>query len=156
VRAETEVRVTLLSERFDPAALWEGEKRRAIADMRDVDDGLMPYLERLNLLPSLYTVQSCRGHVPPDPKAEGGIKRGLIWIRFDSRAGVLYLGAGVAELLSSRNWCEQAGLIWGREHFPVLEVSWRPEAWRAAMESVCEALGASERGVDPPRPRETF
>jgi hypothetical protein len=114
----------------------------------------MPYLETLNALPFLYTVQSCRGHWPPDSKSNGAIRSGRLWIRFDSPGNVLILGSGVAQLLSSRAWCEQVGLVWGREHFPFLEVVWRPEAWRDAMESVGEAFWAAERGVAPPRPEE--
>lgn len=149
--------VTVIDHRFsvDDRTLWDGEKRRALAAMGSVDEGLMPYLDRLNGLPMLYTVQSCRGHVATDPRAAGGTESGRIWMRFDALAQLLVLGGSVARQMSSRNWCEQAGLLWGREHFPVLEIVWRPAAWREALESICESLGAVEQDATRPAPQPT-
>ena len=100
-----------------------------------VDEAIWPYVRRLNLNRNSYTLQSCAGHVG---QATDAVESARLWLRLRQ----LNNFHPIARVLSSRSWCEQVSLIYGRESFPVLEIVWHPHSRTQGAADICELMGA--------------
>ena len=69
--------------------LLAADKATAIAHLRtatELDDGIRPYLDRLNAIPGLCTLQSCTGHLIAKHDDGSTTKRsGQFWIHLDQQ-----------------------------------------------------------------------
>lgn len=103
-----------------------------------LDPWIVPWLERLNAIPGVETLQSCAGHEYGETRAASGETSetdGVLWFRATSLFQDQHL-----VLLSAVRGVDAVAKLYGREEFPVVEILFRRRERERVLRTVTQLL----------------
>lgn len=103
-----------------------------------LDPWIVPWLERLNAIPGVETLQSCAGHEFGEVRAASGETSevdGALWFRAHP-----ILRESRLEILSAVEGVDAVSKLFGREDFPIVEILFRRRERERVLRTLSELL----------------